>query len=79
MVSKKRDEEMTYVTWTAKEGSPTPLGVSWIGAERAYNFALYSKYADTVTLLLYEPQDLVNPFLTYAFDALRNKTAIQAR
>jgi glycogen operon protein len=65
---------MTYLTWAAKEGSPTPLGVSWIGAEQAYNFAFYSKYADTVTLLLYEPEDLVNPILTYVFDPLRNKT-----
>jgi len=62
------------MTWAAKEGSPTPLGVSWIAAEQAYNFALYSKYADTVTLLLYEPEDLVNPILTYPLDPLRNKT-----
>ncbi|MGZ9067337.1 MAG: hypothetical protein ACXW2I_18635 [Burkholderiales bacterium] len=31
--------------WTRNEGSLTPLGVSFVEAEQAYNFALYSKHA----------------------------------
>src|SRR6266849_4639892 len=60
--------------WATREGSPTPLGATWIAAEQAYNFALYSKYATRVTLLLYGPGDLVNPVRTYDFHYLENKT-----
>jgi isoamylase len=62
------------ITWDTREGSPTPLGVTWIGEEKAYNFALYSKYADSVRLLLYQKADPVSPVVTYWFDPLRNKT-----
>ncbi len=61
-------------TWAAREGSPTPLGVTWVEAEQAYNFALYSKYAARVTLLLYRPDDFVNPVGTHQFHYLENKT-----
>jgi glycogen operon protein len=60
--------------WTSIEGSPTPLGVTWIEEEQAYNFALYSKHAQSVTLLLYKPDDLITPVLAYALDTLSNKT-----
>jgi hypothetical protein len=39
--------------WFTFEGSPSPLGVTWLEDEAAYNFALYSKHATAVTLLLY--------------------------
>ena len=42
---------------------------------QAWNFALYSKEAEEVTLLLYAETDLVNPVFTYRFDYLRNKSA----
>ncbi len=61
-------------TWAAIEGSPIPLGGTWVAAERAYNFALYSKYAERVTLLLYHPGDLIHPVLTFHFNPPRNKT-----
>ena len=55
---------MVYMgTWDAREGSPTPLGVTWVSENEAYNFALYSKYADKVTLLLYEAANVCSPFL----------------
>jgi len=60
--------------WTSIEGSPTPLGVTWIADEQAYNFALYSKHAQKVTLLLYKADDLITPVLAYAFEPLSNKT-----
>ncbi|HEV3483423.1 MAG TPA: isoamylase [Candidatus Acidoferrales bacterium] len=62
------------MSWASKEGSPTPLGATWIAAEQAYNFALYSKNAQRVTLLLYESRDLANPVFRYSFDQFRNKT-----
>jgi glycogen operon protein len=60
--------------WIAAEGSPLPPGVSWLADLSSYNFSLYSKHAETVTLLLYQESDLVTPVLTYEFHPLKNKT-----
>lgn len=60
--------------WTAQEGSPYPLGATWVPQASAWNFALYSKDAEGVTLLLYAEADLVHPKFTYRFDHLRNKS-----
>jgi isoamylase len=62
-------------SWAATEGAPAPLGLIYIPAERAYNFALYSKYATAVTLLLYADSDQTNPLDTYEFRFPQNKTA----
>jgi isoamylase len=61
-------------SWAAAEGLPFPLGATWIEEERAFNFALYSKHAAGVTLLLYAAGDIVNPVFAYPFDYLRNKS-----
>ena len=61
-------------TWEQAEGSPLPLGATWMEAEQAFNFAVHAEHAESVTLLLYTPADLVNPFLSYRFDFLRNKS-----
>ena len=60
--------------WEQVEGSPLPLGVTWIEEEQAFNFAVYSEHAESVTLLLYSSTDVVNPLLTFRFDFLRNKS-----
>jgi isoamylase len=60
--------------WAQVEGSPLPLGVMWIEEERAYNFAVHSEHAESVTLLFYSCADLLNPLLTFRFDFLRNKS-----
>jgi glycogen operon protein len=61
-------------TWEETEGSPLPLGVKWIEEEQAFNFAVHSEHADSVTLLLYSPADLVNPLLRLQLDFLHNKS-----
>jgi isoamylase len=61
-------------TWAQAEGSPLPLGITWIEEERAFNFAIHAEHAESVTLLLYSATDLVNPSLTFRFDFLRNKS-----
>ena len=61
-------------TWEQAEGTPLPLGATWIEAEQAFNFAVHAEHAESVTLLLYAPADLVNPLLAYRFDFLRNKS-----
>jgi isoamylase len=61
-------------TWEQAEGSPLPLGVNWIEEEQAFNFAVHSEHAESVTLLLYSPADLVNPLLRLQLDFLHNKS-----
>lgn len=61
-------------TWAQTEGSPLPLGATWIEDEQAFNFALYSECADSVTLLLYSPEDLTKPLLTFPLHSLNNKS-----
>ena len=51
-----------------------PLGVTWIEEQRAFNFAVHSEHAESVTLLLYAPADLVNPYYAFRFDFLHNKS-----
>jgi isoamylase len=62
------------IDWIAAEGCPFPSGASWVDSARAWNFALYSKHAESVTLLLYTESDLIHPACTFRFDYLRNKT-----
>ncbi len=62
------------MTWATTEGLPYPLGVSWHTTERAYNFALYSKHATSVRLLLFGEDDLAVPRVEIALDPLRNKS-----
>ncbi len=61
-------------SWAQEEGLSFPLGVTWIEEEHAYNFALYSKHAESVTLLLYREDDLATPVFTYQFDSWKNKS-----
>jgi glycogen operon protein len=65
---------MSSDEWQKQQGSPVPLGASWIESEQAYNFALYSKNATAVTLLLYTDVDLVTPAHTFPFVFPDNKT-----
>ena len=68
-----RDGELR-MSWASSEGTPSPLGVTWIEEERAYNFALYTKHAWGVTLLLYAENDLVTPLFQYDLNHLNNKS-----
>src|SRR5215469_10902614 len=62
------------LTWEQVEGSPLPLGVTWMEEEQAFNFAVHAEHAESVTLLLYSAADLTNPLLAYRYDFLRNKS-----
>src|SRR5271166_2450434 len=61
-------------TWAQAEGAPLPLGATWIEQERAFNFAVHSEHAESVTLLLFSSTDWENPLYTFRFDFLRNKS-----
>lgn len=60
--------------WFSEEGSPSPLGVSWVEQENSYNFALYSKHATHVTLLLYSEVDEDHPLQEIPLNPLLNKS-----
>jgi isoamylase len=62
--------------WEQAEGAPWPLGATWIESERAYNFALYSRHAMKVTLLLYTEDDPATPVQIYVLDSVLNKTGL---
>lgn len=56
------------------DGAPFPLGAVWIEEEQAYNFAIYSRHAEEVTLLLYGEHDFAIPLRSIPFEFPRNKT-----
>ena len=56
------------------EGKPWPLGCSHNESDRSYNFALYSKQATSVTLLLYDNGDVARPLRVLPFTFPGNKT-----
>ena len=56
------------------DGSPSPLGATWMAAQAGYNFALYSRHATGVTLLLYAADAPTHPIYEQRFDPLANKT-----
>jgi isoamylase len=62
------------VNWPSIEGSPMPLGVTYIAEEQAYNFALYSKNATEVTLLLFNKESDVKPVVEVWLEPLEHKT-----
>jgi isoamylase len=62
------------VNWPATEGSPQPLGVTYIPDERAYNFALYSRHATSVKLLLYSKEEHTKPLTEIVLKPLLHKT-----
>jgi glycogen operon protein len=64
----------TVEPWERVEGAPAPLGATWVPAIASYNFALYSRHATAVTLLLYSATDYFNPIFEYRFNYLQNKT-----
>jgi isoamylase len=60
--------------WEEADGSPSPLGATWIAARKAYNFALYSRHATDVTLLLYSADDPVHAVYERRLEPWANKT-----
>src|SRR5512140_3565530 len=61
------------IAWDAVQGSPIPCGASYLAGQRAYNFAVYSRHASAVSLLLYG-DDPATPSLRVDLRPLVNKT-----
>ena len=64
----------TPTSWFTTEGSAFPLGATWIAGEAAYNFALYSKHATQVTLMLFREEAPAAPVLEIALKYGVNKS-----
>jgi glycogen operon protein len=64
----------TIEVWERAEGSPTPFGATWVESEKAWNFAIYSRIATGVTLLLYSDEDFAEPVYQARLDPIQNKT-----
>jgi isoamylase len=60
--------------WRTREGSQSPLGATWIPADQAYNFAIFSQTATEVSVLLYSARDLQQPVFRLNLDPLINKS-----
>lgn len=74
MASKSLGNLRSIENWERLYGTPSPLGPTWVKAESAWNFSLYSRYATSVTLLLYRREDTANPILVHELDPLVNKS-----
>ena len=46
----------SFDEWDRKEGTPGPMGVTWVPSLNAWNFALYSRRATGVSLLTTAPE-----------------------
>jgi isoamylase len=60
--------------WKQREGSPAPLGATWIAEDSAYNFAVFASHAKALQLRLYRSADDEVPFLIVDFDPFTNKS-----
>ncbi len=60
--------------WDETDGSPLPLGVSRCSDAAQYNFALYSKHATGVTLLLYAQGEWTVPLHSETLDWHHHKS-----
>lgn len=61
-------------SWFSHEGAAFPLGATWVAEEQAYNFALYSKHATSVSLLLFREEQPATPVLEVKLDHSINKS-----
>jgi isoamylase len=60
--------------WAQEEGVASPLGATWSARNRSWNFALYSKHATGVTLLVYGADDFERPIRRFPLCYLKNKS-----
>jgi glycogen operon protein len=64
----------TVEPWERAEGCPSPLGATWVDLEQAWNFALFSRHASGLTLLLYASDNVIQPIFERRLDPVENKT-----
>ena len=60
--------------WEREEGNFAPPGATWLEEEQGWNFALFSRFATGVTLLLFSTGDFFTPVFQLRLNPLVNKT-----
>jgi len=55
-------------------GESWPFGATYVESEKAFNFALFSRYATDVTLVFYRKEDVVTPTFTFKLRHPAHKT-----
>ena len=73
-MSRPRDLH-TIEGWERVEGCSSPLGATWVESEAAWNFAVFSRHATAMTLLLYGREDPVHPVFELRLDPIVNKSS----
>ncbi|KAA5543056.1 glycogen-debranching protein [Roseiconus nitratireducens] len=68
------ESESARPSWKSREGAAHPLGVSFDPNDGQFNFAIYSKHAESVTIEFYRTDNLIEPFLSVGFDHLSYKS-----
>ncbi len=71
--SESDDDKYIVPAWEAIEGTPCPLGVTWIAKQHAWNVAVFSRHATHVSLLMFDA-DVTKPSFTLELDPLKNKS-----
>jgi isoamylase len=64
----------SFDAWDRQEGTPGPMGVTWVPTLAAWNFAVYSRRATGVILLLYGSNDPINAIREVVLDPRVNKS-----
>ena len=72
--TKTVNDPQVRLTWEQQEGRTFPLGATHIAENNSINFAIYSKHATQVRLLLFSEDDFDCPQLAFDFDYLKNKS-----
>lgn len=67
------DAERIVPAWEEIEGTPIPLGVTWVGTQKAWNAAIYSRHATCVTLLLFS-DEVAQPVYAFKLDPVKHKS-----
>ena len=67
-------EKKRALSASVPAGLPWPLGAQWVEAEKAFNFALYSRHATGVVLLCYSENEPARPVFEFRFQHPAHKT-----
>nr|WP_146526513.1 isoamylase [Novipirellula artificiosorum] len=67
-------ERVQRPRWETNEGTPLPLGATWLESQQAYNFAIDAPNASHVTLLMYMEDEIRVPWHSVPLDPAGNKS-----
>ncbi|MBO9202130.1 MULTISPECIES: glycogen debranching protein [Niastella] len=60
--------------WKPEYGLACPMGATWNEALQGFNFAVYSKNADHISIQFFKKDTPQQPVFSFTFDAIKNKT-----